>query len=178
MGVVIDANTLPAVFMAANPDHAAFRPVLHWVVCGKAKIVIGGSKYLAELQRMYRYAILLAELANVNKVHRADAETVDRREQEVKSMTQSKDFNDPHIVALLATTRCRVFCSNDARSFKFISDPQYYKSGADRPKIYTNVRHKPAKELLCDENLCPACAPHLQLTRSQIEAISFFQNET
>jgi predicted nucleic acid-binding protein len=173
MGVVVDANTIPAVFNRKNANHEDFEAVLFWIVNGKAKLIVGGTVYMKELAAMESYLRFVTELGRLRKVHRADDHQVDNRQSEIRKQESASDFDDSHIVALLSVTRCRVFCSCDARSFKYIQDPRFYRRKVDRPRIYTNVDHKPRRAILCDRNLCPNCAPHDQLSQAQIRSLSF-----
>ena len=173
MGAVVDSNTIPVVFNRKNSDHEDFKPVLCWIVKGKAKLVVGGTVYMNELAKMESYLRLVAELGRLRKIYRADDHDVDVCQSNIRKQEAASDFNDSHIVALLSVTRCRIFCSRDARSFKYIQDPRFYGQKVDRPKIYTNVGHKPKRAILCDHNLCPNCEPHIQLSQAQIQSLSF-----
>jgi len=173
MGVVVDANTISAVFNRQNSEHKDFEPVLFWIVKGKAKLVIGGSVYMSELAKMEYYLRLIAELTRLRKVYRADDREVDAHQSDILSQEAASDFNDSHIVSLLSVTRCRILCSRDTKSFKYIQDSRFYRLRVDRPKIYTNVGHKPRRAILCDRNLCANCEPHFQLSQAQIRSLSF-----
>ncbi|MGD1151584.1 MAG: hypothetical protein ABR911_01720 [Syntrophales bacterium] len=174
MGVVIDVNTLPLVFNKRSSQHQEFRPVLDWMVKDKAKIIVGGSLYFSELQKMEAYLTHIKELSKVNKVHAEKNETVDVKEKEIRDKTSSKKLNDLHLVALIAVTNCKVFCSNDKRCFSSVRNREVSKFFKFRPKIYTNAEHAPRKEILCDSNLTPKCNPHSKLSKDQIKALSFY----
>lgn len=55
MCIIVDTNTFGPVFDSNNEKHAEFKPVLDWVLHGKGKFVIGGSKYMAELKKAKKF---------------------------------------------------------------------------------------------------------------------------
>ena len=48
MCVIVDTNAFAAVFNANANNHDEFAPVLDWIISGKGKLVIGGTKYMSE----------------------------------------------------------------------------------------------------------------------------------
>lgn len=163
MGVLIDANTIPSVFGKAG-DRDDFRPILAWIIKGKAKVIVGGSTYRDELKEMSSYLKLFAELSKLRKVHSAGDADVDLLEAKIKADEKSRDFDDPHLIAIVICSGCRVLCTNDVRCFKFVTNAKLYPKSNDRPSIYTNCgNHRPAIKLLTDKNLSPKCEPHVVL---------------
>ena len=55
MCVIVDTNAVAAVFNANANNHDEFAPVLDWIISGKGKLVIGGTKYMSELARTKKY---------------------------------------------------------------------------------------------------------------------------
>lgn len=174
MGVVIDVNTLPAVFNKNNCDHHDYRPVLDWIVRDKAKLIIGGTKYFTELKKLESYLKHIGELGKLNKVYAEKDTIVDEKEKKIKDKIRHKKFNDHHFVSLIAATNCKVFCSMDKGAFKLMNNKDVKKFFTDKPKIYTNISHAPNKALLCDFNLTRKCEPHFKLSRAQIKSLSFY----
>lgn len=155
MCMIIDANVIPCVFSHTNEKHKYFLPVLKWLLFGKAKIVLGGKLYREEiLEKQKSYTKLFLELNKINKVHCLNNELIDQKTEEIKVKEPDPDFDDPHIIALAINSRCKLICSDDARSFKFIHKIKTYDSNSIEPYIYTTIGHQPHTELLCDNNIC------------------------
>jgi len=150
MCVVIDTCVFHRVF---NPEDGAFSPVAQWLR-GKGKMVIGGSTYEEQLRKMRRYLPLVAELRRSGKVVIIDKDRVDEREREIRAMEPNADFDDPHLIAIVCTSRCKVVCTLDARADRYLLQARFYPNGG-KPKIY---RQKSHKHLLCDANVVGACA--------------------
>jgi len=175
MSVVIDSNTISVVFNKNNKEHSDFEPVLFWIIKGPAKIVIGGTTYKNELRRLRSYLPIIKELSRLNKVYSYPQDKdIDDKENEIIEYVGSKRLDDAHIIALLAVTKTRIFCSNDARSFPYITQQKHYVSSFYRPKIYTNKFHAPNKSILCKENLSHFCDPNDVLSKKQRN--SFLKN--
>lgn len=155
MCMIIDANVFPCVFSPNNAKHSKFKPVLEWLIFGKAKMILGGKLFREEiLQKQKSFTPLLLELNKLNKIHMLDNDLIDNKEQEIKSKENDPDFDDPHIIALAIESRCKLICSDDARSFKFIHKIKTYDNNSIEPSIYTTISHAPHTELLCDSNIC------------------------
>ncbi len=174
MGIVIDSNTLASVFNKKASDHSDFKPVLNWIVKGKAKIIIGGSAYINELKRTPSYLRFIAELNKVGKVFYQNIDSVDREVPIFRNKIRCRQFNDPHIFALISTSQCKILCSNDGDSFYYIHDRRISHLFKIKPKVYTNVKHKPNISLLSNNNLTKTCEPHFQLSKDQIRSLSFY----
>ena len=177
MGVVIDSNSLACVFCKTNSEHQYFIPLLKWIIEDKAKIIIGGSTYISELEKAISIYKLILELNRCGKVFVAPKKDVDAEESRIKSMGyECHDFDDPHIVALIVVSSCKVLCSNDLRSFPFVQMRCFYPKGKCRPKIYTSAKRQPAYSLLKDENLSACCFQPLKvLSKKEIEKLEFYK---
>jgi hypothetical protein len=173
MGVVIDVNALPAVFDKKNSKHRQYRPVLRWIIGDKAKLIVGGTTYFDELKKLSSYLKYIGELAKINKVHREPDLIVDEQEENIKNLTDAQTSDDPHICALISVSQCRVLCSRDRRSFRLLRDTRIRRLFTYVPKIYTDMGHKPKKNILCDSNLTAKCNPHDKLSKEQIALLSF-----
>lgn len=150
MCIIIDACTFSRVF---NKDDVDFEPVRQWLVGGKGKMVFGGSSYAKELAQLGRYVSLVAELTRQGKTTVLDKAAVDAGERRVRGMESSPDFDDPHLVAIIEESGCRLVCTLDARADRFILDRRFYVK-ARRPSIYRARSHR---HLLRDSNIVGAC---------------------
>jgi len=145
MCIVIDINLLDAVFNEKNKHQADFLPVRKWIIDGKGCAVYGGTKYKNELIRAGKYK-LFRLLKDGCRAAEIDPSKVDAEHQRINGMPQGKGFNDQHIIAIFIVSGCRLFCSNDKRSYKYIKDKSFYPRGQRRPCIYRSITNK---NLLC-----------------------------
>jgi predicted nucleic acid-binding protein len=172
MCIVIYTNTLASVFNSKSQDHQEFQPVLEWIISGKGKIVLGGTKYGAEIKRSGAKIIqLLREFLKRKKIVNVSDSEVDREEIRIKSLESSPDFDDAHLVALLDVSGCILICSKDERAYPFLKKMELYQRRAERPKIYRS--HQNA-DLLCDGNIAPCCEPKNVLTKTDRETVATF----
>jgi predicted nucleic acid-binding protein len=154
MCIVIDTNSFASVFDAKSDDHPEFRPVLNWITNGKGKIVYGGTKYRDELRAAQRYLGVFGELARARKVVEIPDVDVDREQERIENLVLHRDFDDPHIVAIVSVSRCKLVCSRDKRAYRFIKDVSLYPKAGMRPKIYSDSNNS---DLLCDHNIADCC---------------------
>lgn len=158
MAIIIDANCIASVFSKSNVKHSEFKPVLEWIVCGKGLMIIGGTKYLSELRKLNKYLTIIRYLKEVGKVYNGDTKKIDDYQLTVENLRDSKDFDDPHLPAMIVNTKCRIICSEDTRSIEHVTDSKYYPKGITKPVYYTSSRNK---NLLCDhyvdDSLKPLC---------------------
>ena len=115
-------------------------------------MVFGGTKYANELSMMRKYIALIQELTRQRKVVVLDKQRVDDAEHLIKEMEADPDFDDPHLVAIVKISGCKVVCSLDARADRFIQAREFY--GARGPSIYRSRDHG---HLLRDCNIVGAC---------------------
>lgn len=151
MCIVIDASVIPKVFGKTDPDYI---PVYDWITKGRGKIVIGGTKYGKELANLGRFTRLLSELSRQRKVIVMNKKTIDRLATKLKEIEPKPDFDDPHIVALVEESGCRIVCSEDKRSDKYLRDSRFYKKSR-RPSIYRYA--KKHTHLISDKNIVGVC---------------------
>lgn len=152
MCIVVDTNCMSSVFKTSTSDHAEFKPVKEWILDGKGKIVIGGSKYLKEIRS---YLPIIAELSKVNKVVKICSATIDQEHLNLDGKLKHKNYDDPHVIALLSISKCKVICSKDERAYPFFKQRELYIS-KKVPSIYHSSKQK---HLLCDTNLIDKCLP-------------------
>ncbi len=169
MCIVIDTNTFSLVFSGRRDGHEEFRPVLRWIVSGKGKIVYGGSKYRGELRRAKRYLGIVSQFKKAGKVVEVNDQQVDARQRELEDSMQHRDFDDPHIIAIVIVSGCKLVCSNDSRAYRFVKMKELYPSRIQRPKIY---RGKGNEDLLCDQNIADICRPCDRLRKQEASALA------
>ncbi len=152
MCIVIDINALPCVFNEESECHDEFEPVERWILKGKGKIIIGGKKYMDELRKMPDYLKFFKDLEKRGKVVPLDNDEVNEREKEIESKVNDSKCDDPHIMAIIAVSKCKVL--SDKRSYKYIKNQAFYPEGVNRPKIYSKSK---CENLLVNENIVEKC---------------------
>jgi len=154
MCVVIDTCVFSAFWDATNQNHSDFKPVLKWVTAGKGKIVYGGSKYKKELRKEKKFFRFLVILERSNKIVFLCDAKVDKQQIELKKIEPSEKFDDPHLVAILLESKCKIICTNDKKAIPYLKDPRFFKKAADRPRIYQTKNNK---NLLTDRYIAEIC---------------------
>lgn len=165
MCIVVDTNSMASVFKATSSDHEEFKPVKDWIIEGKGKLVIGGSDYLREISS---YIAIITELSKANKVIRLNLEDIDSETSILKDKIEHKNYDDPHIIALLSISRCRLICSKDSRAYPYFKNGNLYKN-RKAPLIYKSSRNK---NLLCDRNISEVCLPCIKLKKETVNNIN------
>lgn len=154
MCLVIDINTLACVFDKTNANHEEFKPVFDWIETGKGKIVYGGKNYMKELGKARRYSRLFVNYSKKGKTVHLNDEEVDKHEKEIEAKVNDSNCDDPHIMAMIAVSKCKVLCSSDKRSYKYIKNQSFYPKGVNRPKIYSK---RSCENLLVEDNIIQIC---------------------
>jgi hypothetical protein len=179
MCIVIDMNAFSCVFNETNENHENYSPVKEWILNGKGKIVVGGSSYLKELGKLGKYRKFFIELRKAVKVIVVeDEKSIDELEAELKVKFSHKDFDDPHIVALLIVSGCRVVCSDDSRAYSFIKAKKLYPKGSTIPKIYGKNSYSSKDKILSDKNIAEICKPCNRLKKDRVEELRMFTFNT
>ena len=169
MCVIVDTNCFANVFSKTSERHKEFEPVLDWILNGKGKLIYGGTKYITELSKAPKYLRFINILkAKKNKVIVVDKEEVDEEQQRISALITDDDFDDPHLPAIVNVSRCRIICSSDTRSVKFVTDPKLYHNGVHPPVYYTGSRNE---DLLCDQYIDDRYKPLNKLNKIEREAI-------
>jgi predicted nucleic acid-binding protein len=154
MCIIVDPPLFVALFKKSDTRHETFSPVLQWVKDGKGKFVVGGSLYQSELGKVGTVLKPIQELEKKGKVVRRDKKKVDIQVEIVKTQEKSKDFDDPHLVALVLESGCRLVCTSDDRAHKYLKDEKFFKKNNSVPSLFTNASHK---HLLCKSNIVNCC---------------------
>ncbi|MCX3266565.1 hypothetical protein [Pedobacter agri] len=169
MCIVVDTNNLVRVFNPKNTDHDQFEPVFNWIIRGSGKLVIGGSTFEQEIILNKWFLPFLGELSRRGKVLRIPSDKVDElRDKIIEETEQHRDFDDQHIVSLLALSGCKLICSSDSRAYPFFVKSDYYNSG-HKPKIYSSSRNR---DLLVDSNICDRCKPNVKLNKVTVDFLA------
>lgn len=171
MCLVVDMNTIPAVFNPSNDNHSNYTPILDWVINGKGKLVCGGTKYWEELAAIGKYIKVFNQFNKAGKVVKISDTLVDAKMNELISLCDHSDFDDPHIVALLIVSGCKVVSSEDERSYPFIRRKEWYPKGRVLPKIYKSSSFNHASKILCDQNMSDVCLPCSKLKKVDAERL-------
>lgn len=154
MCLIVDTCCFSNVFDPTNANHADFKPVLVWVTKGGGRVIYGGTKYKSELKKSGRYLSLLVELSRRGRVVILDDKLVDAVEKVVRGKENNPDFDDPHLLALVIVSHCKVICTNDKRAHKFIKKSSLYPPGMSRPSIYSSKKNS---DLLVKTNIVGKC---------------------
>lgn len=162
MCLIVDANILASFFDPDSTGHSEYRPARDWVIEGKGKLVVGGSKYGSEIP--FKYLKLFGALEKVNKVVVLEKDDVDEVEARVRALEPSKDFDDPHLIAIVIVSGCRIICTNDKRAIPFLKRTELYLGLTQRPQLYTSKRND---RLLVDQRIVGRCRPCHKLNRAQ-----------
>ncbi|RSD34188.1 MAG: hypothetical protein CI953_1041 [Methanohalophilus sp.] len=155
MCIIIDINTFGAVFNPESSNHDEFKPVFNWIYKRNGKVVYGGTKYKKELKNAgERYLEIFLNLKRVHRAVEVDQEKVDKRQDEIESKVSVKKFNDAHISAIVAASKCKLICSLDSTAHPFFTDKRLYPKDISVPKIYSRRSHE---HLLCDRHIAKIC---------------------
>lgn len=170
MCVIVDANTLSCVFSDDAQKKHQFEPVLKWVLQGKGKFIIGGSKYLSELTKVKAALefLTLLKTKTKDKVVVLERDKVDILQKKIEAIVNDKKFDDPHLPAMVRVSHCMVICSLDARSVEFVTRPDLYPRGIKVPRYYTGVHNS---DLLCDKYIDRRYKPLSKLSSSEIKKL-------
>lgn len=142
MAIVIDINVFACVFDAESEKHADFAPIKLWIEQRQGFLVYGGTTFKEELTKSsYRRARLVRTLRDAGCAIEISAPAVDALEVEIRQKVAGTNCNDPHIIALLAASKCALLCSHDRESFPFIKDRSLYPKGSPKVRIYTGRRN-------------------------------------
>ena len=158
MPIIVDTNCFANVFSRTSTKHKDFQPVLSWVVEGKGLFIYGGTKYKEELKKAKKYLTIFRLLKEVGKVINKNDDEIDELQKEIEAIKETELFNDVHLLAISGITKCRIICSEDTTSIKFVTDKKYLPKGVAKPVYYTSIKNK---NLLCDKyvdkSLKPLC---------------------
>ena len=169
MCVIVDTNTFSPVFNVKDQKHPEFKPVMDWILHGKGILVVGGTKYMAELKKSSHYLRLILMIKKfTNKVLHVDDKEVDAQQKTIEKSIQNRDFDDPHLPALVIVSRCQLICSCDDRSVKFVTNSTLYPKGIITPRYYMGIRNK---DLLCDKYIDSRYKPLTKTSKKEAKSL-------
>ena len=154
MCLLLDVNAFSPFFESSNSDHQNFKEAMIWVTKGDGKLIYGGAKYNEELKNTTKYLRIFAALEKAGKVVRLNDKSVNALQEKIEEIETSRDFDDPHLIAIVCESKCRIVCTNDRRAIPYIKDNKFYPSPLRKPKIYRYKRHK---TMLTDANIVEIC---------------------
>ena len=169
MAIIIDTNTFAEVFIRTSKDHHEFAPVLEWLLNGKGSAVYGGSTYLKELKKAAKFIPVFRLLKETGKVIEGDSANIDDVEKSIKTTVNDPDFDDPHLAAIIIDTKCKILCTKDTRSLKFLKDKNIYPNGVSKPAYYTSCKNS---NLLCDKYIHDLHKPLLKLPKKTANKVA------
>lgn len=149
MCIVVDPGTLPIILKDDNSDHENFKPVLDWILSGQGKLVYGGTTYAVHLERMPSILKVMRLMREGRRVLLLDNSAVDQVESQLYSQCKSSKFDDGHVVAAVIVSGCRLVCTHDTSSHRFLRRDSFYVGKARKPSIYSNTK---CCRLLCKKN--------------------------
>lgn len=148
MCIIIDTNVLSSVFDKKSAKHQDFKPVLDWILFGNGFLVYGGSKYIEEIGKTkYRKIFNLFKTKSSKKICVLDKELVDTEQKKIEDKITDPDFDDPHLPAIVIVGKCKLICSEDERSIKFVTNKDLYQN--KKPPCY--YKGSQNQNLLCDK---------------------------
>lgn len=137
MCIVIDANVFSRVFDPKNSEHDKFKPVLNWIVVRDGKMITGGTKYNEEVFiKIKKFNKLLSELKKKRKLIQLKTEIVDAKAAHFKTLVTASDFDDPHIISILAVSNVNILCTLDQPLASYARNSIFYQKKHKKVAIY------------------------------------------
>nr|VFJ63666.1 MAG: hypothetical protein BECKFM1743A_GA0114220_103382 [Candidatus Kentron sp. FM]VFJ65400.1 MAG: hypothetical protein BECKFM1743C_GA0114222_103942 [Candidatus Kentron sp. FM]VFK15676.1 MAG: hypothetical protein BECKFM1743B_GA0114221_103832 [Candidatus Kentron sp. FM] len=168
MCVVLDTNAFGPFFDENNKERGEFEPVFQWVVRGKGKLVYGGRTYKDEMRAASRYIPMFADLERAGKIVILKDENVNELQSKIRNIEPSDRFDDPHLVAIVLESKCRIVCTRDTRAIPYLKDSRFYTDGIKKPKLYISRRNTP---LLQDKYIAQICKPSSKLPKNTADKL-------
>ena len=164
MCIIVDSCALPKVFRTSDKGHKQFSTVCNWIVNGDGMLVYGGTKFKDELAGDHKWFVkFLRLLQDHGKAICADTKKVDDRQIKVQGLVADPDFDDPHLIALIGVTGCKLVATTDKRAEKFLLDKRLYPKGIAVPAIFKDAAKHSA--LLAAQNVGKCCCPKRKLNK-------------
>lgn len=164
MCIVVDSCVLSKVFRSSDKNHKKFANVCSWIISGDGKLVYGGTKFIKEISEDQVWFLkFLRMLQESGKAVRADTKKVDARQKIVEGLVTDPDFDDPHLIALIGVTGCKLIATVDKRAEKFLQDKNLYPKGINTPAIFKDSAKHGA--LLTAQNIGKCCCPKKKLNK-------------
>lgn len=140
--ILIDINVCHLIFKD-NPE-GIHEYIFNSLISKKTRLVYGGTKYLSELSKLNKIAVLInlykdRKEIDIVLLNKAD---VDDCAERIKQSCQDSDFDDEHLLAIVFKGKVSVVCSNDSRADKYIKNKSLYPEKITKPKICRELEHK------------------------------------
>ena len=100
------------------------------------------------------YVKIIKQLQTAGKAIMLNDKNVDKYQKIIERIEHNPDFDDPHLIAMVRESKCKIICSLDARAYPFIKNSKFYESPSHKPKVYSSKRNS---KLLCDKNIAEIC---------------------
>lgn len=154
MCIIIDTCTFSSVFDSRSSEHRSFSPVFDWIEKGKGIIIYGGTTYKKELSAAKAYLKIFKEFNRKGKTITLCDNIIDDLENKIRKIEPHTDFDDPHLIAIVIASKCKIICTHDKRAIPFLKKRELYLGSAKKPKLYTSEKNK---SLLNDKYLAEIC---------------------
>ena len=142
MCFVLDACSFHRFFNPLSNDFYDFEPLHDWLYKKNGtKLVYGGTTYIKEIEHLKKYRGYLVELSKISKFVQIEKKLVDEESDKIRAAVNNSDFDDPHIIALLAVSGCLLFASHDTRADKFVKRRDLYPKNTHKRSIYRKRQH-------------------------------------
>lgn len=138
MCFVVDANVMG---LFCDKSNSTYSPIWQFLYApdSKCKMIVGGQKYFDEMEACTKFRSIFIELRKTRKAVRINSELVDARQAEIEAKLPGR-CDDPHLIALLDVSECRILISDDRRADRFICDSKIFKDRKTR-HIYRSSDH-------------------------------------
>ena len=172
MAIIVDTNCFARVFCRNNKEHEEFAPVLDWILRGNGILVYGGSKYKRELREAMKFLRFFNLLKSAKKAIPFEDAPIDKIQARYEQRYKDPDFDDPHLPAIVLVTKCRLICTKDRRSYRFVTSPNLYPKRFHVPIYYSGLQDQTK---LTDKNIPKSLKKHCcKLNRKQRDALYQF----
>ncbi len=139
--VIVDTNALSYVFNSKDIRHSDFAPLFNFIKSRKNILAWGGTTYIEELKRCPTYLDLFIEFDKQGISRKFPNKPIDTYEGYIYSLINNVAFDDAHIIALQVSSKAKIVCSVDERSYPYLKDQipkvKLYPKRHRRPKIYS-----------------------------------------
>lgn len=157
MCLVLDACVFGDLLNRDSKSHENFKPVFDWITKGSGKLVYGGRKYKSEMRKSPKIITFFSEIQRAGKVVQLSDSNVNKLQRLVSEMEPDKKFDDPHLIAIVLESKCKIICTNETRAIPYLKDAKFYKGHTKKPKIYKTKRNSKILNNQNIANICKSC---------------------
>jgi predicted nucleic acid-binding protein len=147
MCLILDTNRFSDALK--TPPDPRYLPLLNWLLSEEGMLVVGGTKYRAEIGAHSGAIRFFAARQRAGQAHLTSDKIVDEEEA---ALTAAGSFrsDDPHIIALARKSGARTVCTEDTDLMSDVKDSRLLKGPKGR--VYRNASHS---HLLHHDGVCP-----------------------